>query len=112
MKKMLCGLLAFVMLIVLVACNNDSKTEYHPSGFDGGKLYVNIDGNTLIYEKYEAGIGSLTPKTVLDTFNTETAIEGIVWEVYSTEEYTDLSYVLVISGTNSSWIYRVSEETQ
>ena len=51
MKKMLCGLLAFVMLIVLVACNNDSKTEYHPSGFDGGKLYVNIDGNTLIYEK-------------------------------------------------------------
>ena len=84
---------------------------YHPSGFDGEKLYVNIDGNTLVYERHEAGIGSLTPKTVLDTFYTATIIEGIIWNVYSAEEYSDLSYVLVISGTNSSWTYRILNET-
>ncbi len=112
MKKTLCCLFALAMLFALVACNNDSKTEYHPSGFDGEKLYVNIDGDTLVYERHEAGIGSLTKKTVLDTFNTTTEIEGIVWEVYSTEEYSDLSYVLVISGTNSSWTYRILKETQ
>ena len=111
MKKRHAVLLILTILTVLVAFRNNSKTEYHPSGFDGEKLYVNIDGNTHIYEKCEAGIGLLTPKTVLDTFNTATEIEGIVWEVYSTEEYPDLSYVLVISGTNSKWTYRVLEET-
>lgn len=44
---------------------------------------------------------------LLDTFEEETEIEGIVWEVYSAEEYLDLSYVLVISGTNSEWTYRI-----
>ena len=85
---------------------------YHPSGFEDDKLYINLDGNTLVYERYEAGIGSLTRKTVLDTFYTATKIEGIVWNVYSTEEYPDLSYVLVISGTNSSWTYRISNAAQ
>ena len=107
MKRLSVWSLLLVMLI-LTACNNAPKTEYHPSGFDGEKLYVNIDGDTLIYERYEAGTGSLTKKAVLDTFDMETEIEGIVWEVYSTEEYPDLSYVLVISGTNSSWTYRIS----
>ena len=111
MKRLLCCILAFIMLVVLVACNNSSKTEYHPSGFDGEKLYVNIDGQTHIFERYEAGIGSLTKKAVLDTFSTETEIEGSEWEVYSTEEYPDRSYVLVISGTNSAWTYRILKET-
>ena len=112
MKKLLLVSLALAMLFVFTACDNTPKTQSHPSGFDGEKLYVNIDGNTLIYERYEAGVGSLTGKTVLDTFETETEIEGIAWEVYSTEEYPDLSYILVISGTNSSWTYCVSGNTQ
>lgn len=83
---------------------------YHPTGFDGDKLYINMAGNTLVYERYEAGIGSLTRQTVLDTFQTATKIEGIIWSVYSAEEYPDLSYVLVISGTNSKWTYRILNE--
>lgn len=85
-------------------------SEKHPTGFDGEKLYINIDGIPLVYERYQPGTGDLTSKTVLDSFETETEIEGVVWEVYSTEEYPDLSYVLVISGTNASWTYRVSDE--
>lgn len=107
MKRLLGCSLVLVMLFAFVACNNTFEIEYHPSGFDGEKLYVNIDGKTIVFERCEAGVGTLTKKTVLDTFNTETEMEGIVWEVYSTEEYADLSYILVVSGTNSSWTYRI-----
>ena len=96
-----------------VEFTNTSEKEtipYHPSGFDSDKLYVNIDGNTLVYERYEAGIGSLTRQTALETFHTATQIEGIIWTVWSAEEYPDLSYVLVISGTNSKWTYRILNE--
>ena len=110
MKRWLYCLLALVLLVVLVVCYHNFKTEYHPSGFDGEKLYVNYFGRTLVFERYEPGTGTLTKKTVLDTFRTETEIEGIVWDVYSTKEYPDLSYVLVISGTNSSWTYRRIKE--
>ena len=98
--------------VEIIETTEKENIPYHPSGFDGDKLYVNIDGNTLVYERHEAGIGSLTKKTVLDTFYTATKIEGIVWNVYSAEEYPDLSYVLVISGTHSSWTYRIAKETQ
>ncbi len=96
----------------IIDTTEKENIPYHPSGFDGNKLYVNIDGNTLVYERHEAGKGSLTPQTVLDTFYTATKIEGIIWNVYSAEEYSDLSYVLVISGTNSSWTYRISKAAQ
>ena len=136
MKKYLAFLLLFATLVLFAGCQSTSSDKpntnpssatqpveiieptgkenipYHPSGFDGDKLYVNIDGNTLVYERHEAGIGSLTKKTVLDTFYTATKIEGIVWNIYSAEEFPDLSYVLVISGTNSSWTYRIAKETQ
>lgn len=97
--------------VEILDATEKENIPYHPSGFDGNKLYVNIDGNTLVYERHEAGIGSLTRQTVLDTFYTATKIEGIIWNVYSAEEYPDLSYVLVISGTNSSWTYRILNET-
>lgn len=79
--------------------------ENHPVGFVGSKLYVVVNGCLNVFERYEAGTGNLTKMSLLGSFETETEIEGIVWEVYSAEEYTDLSYVLLISGTNVSWTY-------
>ncbi len=80
------------------------------TGFYGSELCVRMGGKTVWYERYEAGSGSLTPKAVLDTFSEETEPEGIVWEVYAAEEYPDLSYVLVISGTIACWTYRKCAE--
>ena len=80
------------------------------TGFIGTELRIQVNGQTVTYERYEAGNGSLTPKGVLDTFNEETEMEGIVWEVYSVEEFPDLSYVLVISGTNACWTYHIADE--
>lgn len=111
MKKLLCCFLILVVFFVLAACQNKVEAEYHVSGFDGEKLYIECDGNTLVYERYKSGIDSLTKKTMLDIFETNTAIEGIAWEVWSTEEYPDLSYILLISGTNSFWTFRISEQT-
>ena len=111
MKKMLCCFLILVLFFALAACRNKAETEYHVSGFDGDKLYLECDGNTLVYERHQPGTGTLTKKTMLDLFETETAIEGIAWEVWSTEEYPDLSYILLISGTNSSWTFRISKQT-
>ncbi len=79
------------------------------TGFYGSELRIRINGQVVTYERYEAGNSSLTPTTLLDTFSEETEIEGIVWEVYSAEEYPDLSYVLVISGTNACWTYRIAD---
>lgn len=110
MKKIMCLFLIPAMLFALTACNSAYEVEYHPSGFENAEiLYVNMDGKTYVYERYQGGTGSLTKKDVLDMFITETHIEGVVWVVYSTEEYPDLSYVLVISGTNSSWTYRITK---
>ena len=80
------------------------------TGFVGSELRIRVNGQAVTYERYEAGSGSLTPKAVLCTFSEETEIEGIVWEVYSTEEYPDLSFVLVISGTNACWTYRIADD--
>ena len=110
MKRTMLLLLAVLLLFSLTACKKVPKNEYHPSGMDGEKLYVNIDGNTYVYERYQPGVGSLTQKKMLDMFETNTKIEGIAWAVYSTEEYPDLSYVLVISGTNIYWTYRISSD--
>ncbi len=79
----------------------------HSAGFVGDKLYVLVNGCLTVYERYEPGTGDLTKNSVLGSFETETEIEGVIWEVYSAEEYPDLSYVLVISGTNAAWTYRV-----
>lgn len=111
MKKLLCWFLIFVMFFVLAACQSKMEAEYHVSSFDGEKLYIECDGNTLVYERYQPGIGTLTKKARLDMFETNTEIEGIAWGVWSTEEYPDLSYILLISGTNSSWTFRLSEQT-
>ena len=81
------------------------------TGFVGSELRIRVNGKTVTYEKFEAGDCGLTPKAVLDTFSEETEIEGIVWDVYATEEYPDLSYVLVISGTNACWTYRIPDST-
>ena len=111
MKKLLCCFFALFVVISLAACQSKTEAEFHVSNFDGEKLYVECNGNTFIYERYQPGIGTLTQKTMLDMFETNTAIEGIAWGVWSTEEYPDLSYILLISGTNSSWTFRISEET-
>ncbi len=77
----------------------------HPAGFVGEKLYVIVNGQLFVYEKYQPGTGDLTKNSVLGSFETETEIEGIIWDVFSTEEYPDLSFVLLISGTNAAWTY-------
>lgn len=105
MKKWMVFVIVLACMLGVAGCSNS-----HPSGFEEDKLYINVGFRTLVYERYAPGVGTLTKKKVLDTFITETAIEGIVWDVYSVEEYPDLSYVLVISGTNSSWTYRLSKD--
>ncbi len=134
MKRYLCCILTFVMLITLTACIDAPaatpttapetipetipetvpetlpKVEYHPTGLADGGLYVNVDGNTYFYKRYAPGIGSLTPGDHLGTFGQMTEIEGIVWDIYAAEEYPDLSYVLAISGTNIECTYRIAED--
>ncbi len=130
MNKFVCLILALLLVFCLVGCNNTSsnttdggetssdttnlKDDNPPqkTGFYQSKLYLIKDGKTSIYDRYAGGTSGLTPKDVLGTFNTSTHIEGIVWNVYSTEEYPDLSYVLVISGTNSEWTYRISDSNK
>ena len=80
-----------------------------PTGFIGSDLCIHTGGKTLLYEREAAGTGSLTPKTVLDSFSEDTEWEGHFWEVYSVEEYPDLSRVVIKSGSNSSWTYRRRE---
>ncbi len=80
------------------------------TGFYGDKLHVRTNGTVLAYIRYKAGTDPLTPETLLGSFIQETETEGVVWEVYSAKEYPDLSYVLLISGTNSSWTYGLCDE--
>lgn len=90
----------------------DTKAQVKPPryicGFEGSNLYVIIDGNRVIYERYQPGTDSFTKKDELGLFIVDNEIEGVAWYVYSTEEYPDLSYLLIISGTNSSWTYRIA----
>ena len=90
-------------------CHYLYVSRNYSAGLVGDKLYVIVNGILMVYERYEPGIGELTTKSVLGSFETETEIEGIAWDVYSTEEYPDLSYVIVISGTNASWTYQISD---
>ena len=85
--------------------HKEEKTE--KTGFYGANLYVQQGDNRLVYEPHEAGTNSLTEKALLAEFYTETEIEGVSWTVFSVEEYPDLSYVLVKSGTNIEWTYRI-----
>lgn len=130
MKKIICLILAWILVFCLVGCNNtssnttdegetssdttDSEDDNPPkkTGFYKSNLYLIKDGKTSIYDRYAGGTSGLTPKDVLDTFETETKYEGIIWNVYSTEEYPNLSYVLVISGTNAKWTYHISDSNQ
>jgi len=107
MKKLLCCLITLALLFALAGCQSKSEMEFHVTGFDGERLFVDSGGNALVYERYQPGVGSLTQKTRLDLFIMDTAIEGVAWAVYSTEEYPDLSYILLISGTNVSWTFRL-----
>ena len=111
MKKLLCCFLMLFMVFALAACQSKVEAEYHVSSFDGEKLYIECDGNTVVYERYKPGVGSLTKKTMLDMFIYDTEIDGVVCKVYSTEEHPDLSYVLLIYGTNNAWTFRISEQT-
>jgi len=79
------------------------------TGFYGGMLYLKLGEETLIYESYEASPEMLNADVLLDSFYTETSVEGIIWEIYSTKEHPDLSVVLAISGTNSTWVFRRSQ---
>lgn len=88
--------------------NEVKENEAKQTGFYGNKLVVIIDGKAVVYERYRPGIGSLTPKRILDEFQETTQMESIVWEVFSTAEFPDLSYILVISGTNASWTYHIT----
>ena len=111
MKKLLCCFLMLVVLFVLLSCQSKAEAEYHVTGFDGDKLYIECDGNTVVYERHKPGVGSLTKKTMLDMFIYDTEIDGVVCKVYSTEEHPDFSYVLLIYGTNNAWTFRMSEQT-
>lgn len=78
-------------------------STYHPSGWSEDGLYINYGNNTYLYPQSESGIGSMKPGKLLDSFTVETQVEGIVWEIYSVKGYPNLSRVLALSGTNSSW---------
>ena len=130
MKKSLIFILSVLLVLSLLGCSCGTQSvsptsstsvtptttvtpttaTQHPSRFDGEKLTVFINGKPYIYIRHESGTGSLTRKDQLDHFITITHIEGVHWDVYSTEEHPDLSYVLVMSGTNSNWVYRLAEE--
>ena len=58
MKKLLCCFLMLFMVFALAACQSKVEAEYHVSSFDGEKLYIECDGNTLVYERYQPGIGN------------------------------------------------------
>ena len=111
MKKSLCCFLMLFVVFALAACQSNADAEYHVAAYDGEKLYIECESNTLVYERYKPGVGSLTKKTMLDMFIYDTEIDGVVCNVYSTEEHPDLSYVLLIYGTNNAWTFRMSEQT-
>lgn len=117
MKKILVWSLSLILILNLAGCSFAKpnlkkmveKAEQVEAGFVDGTLRIKADDKIIDYDTRDPGIGTLTKKDLLDMFTTETKFEGVVWEVYSTEEYPDLSVVIIISGTNSSWTYHFSE---
>ncbi len=95
----------------VASTTNSEKNWPQETGFYQGYLCVNLDGNVLIYEEdrmYDPYEDPLTPKEQsLAMFETETHMEGIIWDVLPFEEYPDLSYVLLASGTNIFVVYRI-----
>ena len=81
----------------------------YTAGFEGVSLYVTVDGKKLVYDVRKSGSGGLTKKDILGHFSeTYVSWESVNWVVYSTEEYPDLSCVILISGTNAVWTYKMS----
>ena len=102
------GLLAVILVLLCgifgaMRGSIQPQDTIHPSGWSEEGLYINHDSNTYLYPERSPGIGSLTPGKLLDTFTVQTSMEGIVWEIYAAKEYPNLTKVLAISGTNSSW---------
>ena len=89
------------------------RAAYGKSGETGFRkadlCCIHVDGKALLYEREAPGTGSLTPKERLDWFSEETEIEGIFWEVFSVEEFPDLSHIVLISGSNGSWTFHALE---
>ncbi len=128
MRKLFAIILSTILLLTLLGCSDktayDTDNSSHSSrkaastnsnmqkatGFYKGDLILQTAGATLLYDKRDPDTDSLTPDKLMGSFYTETEMEGIIWIVYSVKEYPDLSYVLVISGTNSSWKYQISEQ--
>lgn len=107
MNKKLLIILIIVSCICCMACNNTQvkpNSQYHDNGFEGEYLFLNYQGNTYKYHRTDISGADFTKKELLGCFEEETRIEGIAWEIWSVEEHPDLSYVYVISGTNSEWV--------
>ena len=92
---------------------NNEENWPQETGFYKGYLCLNLDGNLLIYEEdrtYDPYEDPLTrTEEPLGMFETSTHMEGIIWEILPFEEYPDLSYVLLASGTNNFVVYRILE---
>ena len=102
------GLLAVIFVVLCgifwaMRGSVQPQDTIHPSGWSEEGLYINLNGTTYLYPEQSPGIGSLTPGKLLDVFTVQTSMEGIVWEIYAAKEYPNLTKVLAISGTNSSW---------
>ena len=79
-------------------------TQTNLRGLYAGYLFTSINGATYRYSLTDPKPANVTADRLLDTFTEETHIEGIVWEVYSLREYPDKTKLLLISGSNSSWL--------
>jgi hypothetical protein len=74
--------------------------EIHTASFaDDGCLLFNNEHYELKPIPQE-----ITPDSEIASFTTETAIEGIVWSVFTIKEYPNREHLLLMSGTNSNWL--------
>ena len=90
---------------------NLTPTPYpFDSGFDGKSLFVTVDGEKLVYNDRQSGNSGLTKKEQIGYFFINYSFESVHWNIYSTEEYPDLSVVIVESGTNIVWTYKMTTE--
>lgn len=91
-----------------------TTTTQHPSQFDGEKLTISIDGKSYTYIRRTYGTSSLTQDKLLSHYtkaiDNGTFVEGIMVFIYSTVEYPDYSYVLLITNGNNSWTYQLIEK--
>lgn len=103
----------FLLLFVFCGCTAQKlqPVDSDEHGFDGDYLYVLMDGKTYLYERqYSAKKNSFTIDELIDSFDIQTEVESVVWEVYTVTEHSDRSYLKLISGTNSQWIYKYVEK--